>query len=272
MSATSDTGDFDDLELFRKLATTKRRSVRNQLVERHMGLAAHIAGRYQRAGSRDDDLRQVAMIGLVKAVDRFDPDYGSSFSAFAGRTIEGELKRHFRDRTWTVRVPRSAKELHLQIRRATDDLGHALGRSPSVDELADHLRIDRDDVLRGLAATAAYNVGTLDTATTDSDVAIDRQGVLATTDPGFDDTEDRHVVNELLDRLPERERNIVRLRFYEQMSQSDIGEAMGISQMHVSRLLRRSFDQMREWIDDPEELAETLGGAQSAFSDVDARE
>ena len=274
MSDPSDTGDLDDLELFRTLAATGRRSVRNQLVERHMGLAAHIAKRYQRAGSRDDDIRQVAMVGLVKAVDRFDPEYGAAFSAFAGRTIEGELKRHFRDRTWVVRVPRGAKELHLQVRRATEDLSHDLGRSPSVDELAIHLRIDRDDVLRGLAASAAYNVGTLDTGSTDddSDMSPDRQRALAMADAGYVETEDRHVVDELLDRLPEREREIVRLRFYERLSQSEIGDAMGISQMHVSRLLRRSFDQMREWIDDPGELAAALGDVQAVPSDSTARE
>jgi RNA polymerase sigma-B factor len=273
MSESSHAGDLDDLELFREFVSTGRRAVRNQLVERHMGLAAHIAQRFARAGARDDDLRQVAMIGLVKAVDRFDPDYGSAFSAFAGRTIEGELKRYFRDRTWTVRVPRGAKELHLLVRRATDELSHELGRSPSVDELAHHLQIDRDDVLRGLAATAAYNVGTLDTtASDDSEVAVDRQGALATIDPGFGDTEDRQVVTDLLDRLPDREREIVRLRFYEQMSQADIGETMGISQMHVSRLLRRSFTQMREWIDDPAELASLVGDGQSLLSDADARE
>jgi RNA polymerase sigma-B factor len=274
MTEPFDTDDLDDLELFRTLAATKRRSVRNQLVERHMGLAAHIAQRYRRSGTRDDDLRQVAMVGLVKAVDRFDPDYGASFSAFAGRTIEGELKRHFRDKTWVVRVPRGAKELHLAVRNATGELSHDLGRSPSVDELAEHLRIDRDDVLRGLSASAAYNVGTLDTGSTDddSDVAPDRQRAVAVDDRGFDDAEDRHVVTELLDRLPDREREIVRLRFYERMSQSEIGEAMGISQMHVSRLLRRSFDQMREWIDDPHELAAALGDGQGEPSDADARE
>jgi RNA polymerase sigma-B factor len=274
MSEPSDAGDLDDLELFRTLAATKRRSVRNQLVERHMGLAAHIAKRYQRAGSRDDDLRQVAMIGLVKAVDRFDPDYGASFSAFAGRTIEGELKRHFRDRTWVVRVPRGAKELHLQVRRATEELGQSLGRSPSVDELARHLQIDRDDVLRGVAASAAYSVGTLDAGSSDeADLAPDRQGALSVDDRGFDDTENRQVVNELLELLPEREREIVRLRFYERMSQSEIGEAMGISQMHVSRLLRRSFTQMRERIGDAEGLTEALEGAHGVESSVaEARE
>jgi RNA polymerase sigma-B factor len=273
MSESSDAGDLDDLELFRELATTRRRSLRNEIVERHMGLAAHIAKRYHRSGTRDDDLRQVAMVGLVKAVDRFDPEYGASFSAFAGRTIEGELKRYFRDRTWTVRVPRGAKELHLEVRRATEELGQSLGRSPSADELARHLRIDRDDVLRGMAASAAYNIGTIDTsAGGDDDVAPDRQGALAVDDRGFDDTEDRHVVAELLDRLPDRERQIVWLRFYEQMSQSEIGEAIGISQMHVSRLLRRSFAQMREWVDDPEALAAVVGGVQPESTEAEARE
>lgn len=274
MNRSSGAGDPDDLELFRELVTTRRRSVRNQLVERHMGLAAHIAKRYHRSGIRDDDLRQVAMVGLVKAVDRFDPEYGASFSAFAGRTIEGELKRHFRDRTWAVRVPRGAKELHLDVRRATEELGQSLGRSPTVDELARHLQIERDDVLRGMAASAAYNVGTLDTGASDDDgdVAVDRQAALAMDDRGYEDTEDRQLVNELLDRLPPREREIVRLRFYEQMSQSEIGEVVGISQMHVSRLLRRSYEQMREWIDDPAALAVAIDDPQSTPMAADALE
>ncbi len=261
MSETSTTdGPDDDLAMFREFASNRRRSLRNELVERHMGLAVHIANRYRRSNVNDDDLRQVAMIGLVKAVDRFDPDYGASFSAFAGRTIEGELKRHFRDRSWVVRVPRSAKELHLLVRRASDDLAHELSRSPTVDEIAEHIRLDRDDVLRGLAASAAYNVGTLDVGAGDdaNDTATDRQRALAADDPGFENTENRQVVLELLDRLPEREREIVRLRFYERMSQSEIGEAVGVSQMHVSRLLRRSFEQMREWIDDPSVVQDVL--------------
>lgn len=250
---SSASGADDDLDLFRSYASQRDRSVRNQLVERHMGLAIHIANRYRRANMSDDDLRQVAMVGLVKAVDRFDPDYGSSFSAFAGRTIEGELKRHFRDRSWVVRVPRSAKELHLHVRRASDELLQELGRSPSVDEIAVHLGIDRDDVLRGLSASAAYQVGTLDSGGGDdaSGASADRQGALATVDTGFEDSENRQVIEALLERLPEREREIVRLRFYERMSQSEIGEVMGISQMHVSRLLRRSFAEMREWTTNP---------------------
>lgn len=251
MSESSTQDDLDDLALFRRFAATGRRSLRNQLVERHMGLAAHIAGRYRRSGTHDDDLRQVAMLGLVKAVDRFDPDFGASFSAFAGRTIEGEIKRHFRDRSWTVRVPRGAKELHLQVRRADEELSQRLGRSPDVDQIAEHLGVSRDDVLRGLGASAAYNVGTLDTQQGgDDDIASDRRQVLATDELGFEQSDDRQVVQELMDRLPDREREIVRLRFYERRSQSEIAEQVGVSQMHVSRLLRRSFEQMREWLDD----------------------
>ena len=252
MTDTPTAGDLDDLELFRTFASTRSRTLRNQLVERHMGLAAHIANRFRRAGGSDDDLRQVAMVGLVKAVDRFDPEYGAAFSAFAGRTIEGELKRHFRDRSWVVRVPRGAKELHLLVRRASDELAHASGRAPTIDEIAAHLHVDRDDVLRGLSATAAYSVGTLDGGggDDDSDVAGDRQRALASEEDGYVATENRELVGQLVERLPAREQEIVRLRFYERRSQSEIADLVGISQMHVSRLLRRSFEQMREWLED----------------------
>ena len=239
--------DVDDDTLFREFVDTRDRRVRNAIVERHLGLAAHIAKRYGGKASGDDDLRQVAMLGLVKAVDRFDPDHGAAFSSFAGTTIEGELKRHFRDRTWTVRVPRSAKELHLAVRRATDELAQQLGRSPNVDELAQQLGIERDEVLRGLAASAAYSVGTLDGSTNDDDQAPDRQRALADDDTGYEHSDDRDAVVQLLQRLPEREREIVMLRFFEELSQAEIAERVGLSQMHVSRLLRQSFEQMREW-------------------------
>ncbi len=238
--------DLDDLTLFQEYASTKKRSTRNQLVERHMGLAAHIAQRFSRGGKHDDDLRQVAMIGLVKSVDRFDPEFGSSFSAFAGRTIEGEIKRHFRDKSWTVRVPRRAKELHLLVRNAAAQLEQQNGVSPSIDELAQHLAIDRDDVLRGLAASAASSVGTIDAGTND-DATTDRQHVLGDIDRSYEDTENSHIIEELMRQLPEREREIVRLRFYDELSQIEIAEKVGVSQMHVSRLLKRSFEQMRAW-------------------------
>lgn len=261
MTDTSTADDLDDLELFREFAASRSRALRNRLVERHMGLAAHIANRFRRQGGNDDDLRQVAMVGLVKAVDRFDPNYGAAFSAFAGRTIEGELKRHFRDRSWAVRVPRGAKELHLLVRNASEELSQRNGRAPSIDEIAAHLQVDRDDVLRGLSATAAYSVGTLDGGGTDDDAdpVGDRQRALASDEDGYGHVDDRELVVQLIARLPAREQEIVRLRFYERQSQTEIAEAVGISQMHVSRLLRKSFEQMREWLEEQPGASEGLG-------------
>lgn len=246
----TDLDDLDDLELFREFQRSGRRAVRNQLVERHMGLAAHIAQRYGRGGAHDDDLRQVAMIGLVKSVDRFDPEYGASFSSFAGRTIEGELKRHFRDKSWAVKVPRSAKELHLLVRRASAELEQTGGTSPTVDEIAGHLGVERDDVLRGLAASAASSVGTIDSGYEDDDSGSDRQAVLADDDMSFEHAENQQIIEELLERLAPREREIVRLRFFEERSQQEIADRVGVSQMHVSRLLKRSFDHMRDVLED----------------------
>lgn len=248
--------DLEDLGLFVEFAASRSRSIRNRLVERHMGLAAHIAKRFSRPGVADDDLRQVAMMGLVKAVDRFDPDYGVPFAAFAGSTIEGELKRHFRDHSWVVRVPRSAKDLHLLVRRATDELMQKSSRSPSVAEIAEHLGIDRDDVLRGLSASSAYHVGTIQPAGNDGDneTPLDRVDALATEESGYERAADADLVARLLAQLPEREQEIVRLRFYEQQSQEQIAAAVGVSQMQVSRLLRASFEKLREWIAADEQL------------------
>lgn len=251
MSTDAEASPNDHHELFVSYKANPTRRVRNELVELHMGLAAHIARRLSR-GTSDQDIRQVAMVALVKAVDRFDPDHGTPFSAFAGRTIEGEIKRHFRDRTWSVRVPRSAKELHLAVRRATDELQQQLHRSPTVAELAAHLDIDRDDVVTGLAAGASYTAGSLDGSSSDDTIAPDHRAALAAVDVGFEHSEHRDMVRALLDRLPDREREIVSLRFFEELSQSEIAERMGISQMHVSRLLRSSFERMRVWADDDE--------------------
>lgn len=257
--------DLEDLELFREFARTQRRSTRNALVERHLGLAVHIAKRFSRGGQRDEDLQQVAMVGLVKSVDRFDPEYGVGFSTFAGRTIEGELKRHFRDKTWAVKVPRAAKELHLLVRRAVTELEQEDGRSPNVARIAEHLGIDRDDVVRGLAASSAASVGTLDAPGPEQDDGDgggggDRQAALADDDRSFEDAENTHVVELLMERLPEREREILRLRFYEAKSQAEIADLVGMSQMHVSRLLRRSFESMRTMLTEPGESEQRGSG------------
>ncbi len=186
------------------------------------------------------------MIGLVKAVDRFDPEYGVPFASFAGTTIEGELKRYLRDHTWVVRVPRSAKELHLLVRRTSDELAQKLGRRASIDEIAAKAVLDRDDVLRGLAATAAYDIGSLDGATDDGFAVNDRSSALASEELGFGHAIDSEAVQKLLVQLPERERQIVTLSFFDERSQAEIADILGISQMHVSRLLRRSLELMRE--------------------------
>src|SRR3954451_13730250 len=203
----------DEEALFQEFRATRSRRLRNELVERHMGLAAHVARRFGRRGPSDDDLRQVAFLALVKAVDRYEPDRNVAFSTFAGRTIEGEIKRHFRDHTWTVRVPRSAKETHLRLRRANDDLTQQLGRSPSVGQLAEHLGISADEVVEGIAAGSAYTTASLDAPLgTDSDGT--RQ--IGADDEGFGHVSDTTVVGALLEALPEREREIVRLRFFEE--------------------------------------------------------
>lgn len=236
----------EPLDLFDEYRRTGRRSVRNRIVEEHMGLAAHIASRFSSGAGRDGDLEQVAMIGLVKSVDRFDPTMGVPFTAFAGRTIEGEIKRYFRDSTWAVKVPRGAKELHLAVRNGTDELSKRLGRSPSVDELAAHLDVTRDDVVTGLAAAGARSVGTIDPGPDDDQRgAGDRLGALGRDDAAFEALHNRDAVESLLASLPPRERKIVELRFFGEMSQSDIAAEVGISQMHVSRLLRAALEHMR---------------------------
>jgi RNA polymerase sigma-B factor len=213
------------------------------------GLAASPSGSVGRASPTTTV--QVAMLGLVKAVDRFDPEYGVPFAAFAGSTIEGELKRHFRDHSWVVRVPRSAKDLHLLVRRATDELVQKSGRSPSVDEIAAHLEVERDDVLRGLAASSAYHVGTIQPGGPDGDTEtpLDRVGALASEESGYDHALDTDLVARLLAQLPGASRRSCDAVLRAAIPRTDRGE-VGVSQMQVSRLLRGSFEKLREWMDD----------------------
>lgn len=241
-SGTDTTPDQEADDRFHRLVATRDRDLRNELVEEHLGLAYHLAGRYHRSGADEDDLRQVAFLGLVKAVDRFDPDRDVAFSTFAGRTIEGELKRHFRDQTWSLRVPRSVKDLHVAVRRSSDELEQQLGRSPTLRELAEHLGVSTDEVVAAVAATSARRAGSLDRSDDDTDpdhvAALGRPAATR-------GVEDHDEVERLLETLGPREREIVRLRFYEQLSQDQIAERVGLSQMHISRLLRQSYARMR---------------------------
>lgn len=231
--------------LFRDYRAEGRRKDRNRLVEAHLGFAHYLAHRYSDRGIETEDLEQTALLALVKAVDRYDPDVGVAFTSFAGRTIEGELKRHFRDSAWGVRVPRSTKELHLRVRRATDELTHKLGRSPSIRDIADHLDVASDEIVEALGASAAFTSSSID-AYPDGDETQERSGWLADDDDDLTGADDKVLAEELMEMLPDREREIVRLRFYEDLTQSEIADRVGISQMHVSRLLRRSFQTMRE--------------------------
>lgn len=240
------TSEAETAELFRQYRRTGRRRDRNALVEAHMGFAHHVARRFANRGVAEEDLRQVALLALVKAVDRFDPDVGAAFTSFAGRTIEGEVKRHFRDFTWSVRVPRSAKEMHLLVRRAVDELRAEHGRSPSVAEVAKHLDVDTDLVIEAAGAAAAFSAAPLETGPANEPHAAERSSRLAQTDDALEASPDRVLVERLLDQLEPRERRIVELRYFADMTQSEIAEHVGVSQMHVSRLLRRSFEAMRQ--------------------------
>ncbi len=237
--------------LFHDYHETKKRRVRNELVEIHIGFAYHIAGRYANRGVTTDDLRQIALLALVKAVDRFDPNHGAAFTSFAGRTIEGEIKRYFRDSTWAVRVPRSAKELHLLVRRANDELSSKLGRSPSVAEVAAHLEVERDEVVQALGASAAFSTAPLTVSSAgESEASQDRSGRLAEDDLDLEKAAQRIMVERLIETLPERERDIVRMRFFDELTQTEIADRVGVSQMHVSRLIRRSLASMRQLADE----------------------
>lgn len=244
-STPRDNSDVE--ELFRRYQQRPTRALRNQIVEEHLALANHVARRFQHRGVPTDDLRQVALLALVKAVDRFDPDRGFAFSTFAGRTIEGEIKRHFRDTTWAVRVPRPIQELHLAVRTASDELRHTLKRAPSPADIANHLDIGTDDVVAALGAGGAYSPSSLDVPSSlDDSGSPDRSPELSVRDDAVDGTADRVAIRELVASLPERERQIVWMRFFGQLTQSQIAEEVGISQMHVSRLLKRSLELMRQ--------------------------
>lgn len=234
-------------ERFIEYRQTGDRRIRNELVEMHRPLAFYLARRYANRGEPLDDLAQVACLGILKAVERFDPDRNLEFSTFASATVNGELKRHFRDKTWAVRVPRRAQELHLRLGNAINDCSQRLGRTPSVAEIAVELGVTEDEVLEAMDVSRAYRGETIDRSPEEGSLG-DADGRLRFDDAGFDLAEHRVVLERALDALPERERRIVELRFFEERTQSEIAREVGISQMHVSRLLARVLARMREEI------------------------
>jgi RNA polymerase sigma-B factor len=236
---------------FADYAATRDAVLRDELIAAHLGLAEYLARRFANRGEPLDDLIQVASVGLLKAVDRFDPDRGLEFSTYATPTIVGELKRHFRDKGWAVRVPRRVQELHLRLAKVVNTLGQELGRSPTITEIARYAEVSEEEVLEAIEAGHAYRFASLDAPTGGGDEdASTLASQLGEEDPSMEDIEHRVALSPLLAKLPPRERTILHLRFFEGMTQSEIASRLGISQMHVSRLLARSLAQLREQADD----------------------
>ncbi|MGQ4512269.1 SigB/SigF/SigG family RNA polymerase sigma factor [Streptomyces sp. DW26H14] len=225
--------------------SAERADLRNRLVRMHLPLVEHLARRFRNRGEPLDDLTQVATIGLIKSVDRFDPDRGVEFSTYATPTVVGEIKRHFRDKGWAVRVPRRLQELRLSLTTATAELSQQHGRSPTVHELAERLGISEEEVLEGLESANAYSTLSLDVPDTD-DESPAVADTLGAEDEALEGVEYRESLKPLLEDLPPREKRILLLRFFGNMTQSQIAQEVGISQMHVSRLLARTLAQLRE--------------------------
>ena len=230
-----------DLQLLARLPRRhpEHEAARERLVSAHLGLVEHLARRYTGRGEAHDDLVQVGTIGLINAVDRFDPERGDSLAAYAVPTILGEIRRHFRDRGWAVRVPRRLQELTRSLSAARSTLTQELGRAPTVDELAARTGVDADAVLEGLESAGAYSTVPLEP------VENADQPWMSVDDEGLSGVENREALRPLLQALPPRERRILALRYVRGWSQQQIADEVGISQMHVSRLLARTLQTLR---------------------------
>jgi RNA polymerase sigma-B factor len=244
----------EDLRLLQHYQETGDQATRTMLIERFLPLARQLARRYERQDEPLDDLLQVASMGLVKAIDRFDPSRGIAFSSFAVPTILGELKRYFRDVGWAVHVPRGMQERALEVNKAVTELSRALGRSPTTGELAEDMELSHEEVLEAMEAATAYDSVSLEAPRgsgegdeSDAGEFLDRFGE---NDPGYELAEYSATLAPELRALPQRDRLVLHLRFVEDMTQSEIAEQIGVSQMHVSRLIRRALERVRTGIDD----------------------
>ena len=231
-------------QLLRAYQDTGDPAARERLIEEHMPLVRALAKRYAGRGEPLEDLVQVGAIGLIKAIDRYDPDRGAELSTYAVPTIVGELRRHFRDKSWAVHVPRRLKELNQRLSKLVEDLTREQGRSPTVAELAKAAGVEEEEVIDALESAQAYTARSLSTPFGGEE--LDPLESLGEEDEGYDAAEHRAVLAGGLEALETREREILRLRFYEGLTQSQIAKEVGISQMHVSRLIRKALETMRE--------------------------
>src|SRR5262245_29085925 len=236
-------------ELLRAYHLQGDERARERLIEENLPLVRAIARRYVGRGEQLDDLVQVGSIGLIKAIDRFDLDRGVDLQTYAIPTIVGEIKRHFRDRGWAVHVPRRLKELNLKLARLIEQLSAQLGRSPTMQELAEAAGTNEEEVVEALESGYAYSTDSLNTGGGDEDSELDRMRALGESDEGYTIAEDRDLLTFGLQALDDREQRIIHVRSFEGLTQSQIALQIGISQMHVSRLIRRALDKMREEIE-----------------------
>jgi RNA polymerase sigma-B factor len=250
-------------QLFARYRGRHDLAAREELVERFLPLATGLAQRYRRGTEPLEDLVQVASLGLLKAIDRFDPERGSAFSSFAVPTIAGELKRYFRDKGWAVRVPRDLQDSALRVDRTTDRLVHELGRAPTVSEIADELGIIVEQVFEAREAAAAHRADSLDRPCGDDQDANPLADTLGATEPGYLQAEQSATLEAMMSVLTDREREILRLRFAEDLTQSEIGRRVGVSQMHISRLLRDAVTRLRETVQPSENPAATRSSCRS---------
>jgi RNA polymerase sigma-B factor len=246
VTATHMSSGLSDLELFELAREGSDAHARELLVERYLPLARRLARRYQHTDEPIEDLVQVASMGLLKAVDRFDSSREVMFSSYAVPTILGELKRHFRDRTWSVRVPRDLQELALRVDQMVARLSLGQRRAPSVGELARAVEASEEQVLEALEAMGAYRASSLDAPRSAREEEAESVAEsLGSEDRGFDRAEERATLEPLMARVTERERIVLRLRFHDDLTQAEIGERIGVSQMQVSRLIRQALDRLR---------------------------
>jgi RNA polymerase sigma-B factor len=240
----------DSPELFKRWQSQHDQAARDQLIERFLPLARKLARRYVGVNETFDDLFQVSSVGLLKAIDRFDPDRGYAFTSFAVPTILGELKRHFRDTGWALHVPRGQQELAMKIETERERQAALTGRSPTVPELAQAMELSVEEVLDGLEAAAAHHSKSLEVPRNEHDNDDETSAdMFGTDDGGYDLVELRATVATAIHRLPEKERQVLGLRFFEDLTQSEIADRLGVSQMQISRILRRALAELNELTD-----------------------
>jgi RNA polymerase sigma-B factor len=245
---------YDDAhveELLKELAATPEQDprweqIRSELVRIHIPLGRHVARRYTGHSEPREDIEQAAMLGLVKAINRYDPAHGARFIAFAMPTMVGEVKRHFRDHTWTMRMPRRLQELRLALRSARQDFIHENGRPPTIPEICALLGITEEEVIETLGANDAYQTISLDVPVSEGDDSASLGELIGNDDPQLETVLDRNALRPMLEDLPERERTILLYRFYGNKTQSEIADLLGISQMHVSRIISRTLTGLRD--------------------------